>query len=156
MNVANLQNLERVFDAKERKEARIAERKADRAAQQKAAKQAERVCRKQEAQTAVRLKAEQEAERRQLRRAKQDRSCAAAAGLCSNSCLQTHYLEVLFAFDAPPTNNRLCGKTGFDCMLIINWRATKLLLLRVYICSQISSTRSFESQDDAWREEHVC
>ena len=144
-----------MFEVKERKEARIAERKADKAAQQKAAKQAERLCRKQEAQTAVRLKAEQEAERRQLKRVNQNRSRVTAAGLCPNSCLQTHYPDALFAFDAPLTNNRLCGKTGFDCMLIINWKATKLLLLRVYICSQISSTRSFESQDDAWREEHV-
>lgn len=94
-----------MFEAKERKEARIAERKSERAAQQKAAKQAERLRRKQEAQMAARLKAEQEAERRQLKRARQDRSHAAAAGLCSTFCLQLNYLDLLFALDAPPTAN---------------------------------------------------
>ena len=137
-NAANLQSLERVFEAKERKEARIAERKAERAAQQKAGKQDERLRRKQEAQMAARLKAEQAAERRQLKRAKQDRSRAAADGLWSTPRLQTSYLGLLFALDAPPDDG-LLGKTGFACMLIIDWRATRLLI--VYICSQISSNR---------------
>ena len=114
--VANLQSLERIFEAKERKEARIAERKAEKAAQQKAAKQADRLRRKQEAQMAATLKAEQEAERRQLKRDRQDKSRAAAAGLYSASCLQTNHLDRLSAPDALPTANRLVSKTGlFAC-----------------------------------------
>ena len=72
-----LQSLERVFLAKEAREAQIAERKAEKAAQQKAAKQAQRLRLRQEAQLAARLEAELEAEKLQLKRARQQKRRAA-------------------------------------------------------------------------------